>query len=105
MVEMNNLNSPQLVEAVRLWTGWGQAMMPSRNDKRLTDHFGEETAAKLLPVIKSLEDDFYASNAQFIAANLQEMEKIASEQFTQKHPTVSDEIVKALAWCYTFDFK
>ncbi len=80
-------------------------MMPSRNDKRLTDHFGEEIAAKLLPIIKSLEDDFYDSDAQFTAANLQVMEKIASEQFKQKHPTVSDKIVKAFAWCYTFDFR
>jgi len=36
---------------------------------------------------------------------LQEMERQASEQFKQRHPTVADEIVKAFAWCYTFDFK
>ena len=34
MVEMNNLKSPQLIEAVRVWTGWGQSMMPSRDDAR-----------------------------------------------------------------------
>lgn len=105
MVEMNNLNSPQLIEAVRVWTGWGQSAMPSRSDKRLADHYGESLAVKLLPLIKSLEDDFYASDARLVAANLQEMEKLASEQFRQKHPTVAEEIVKAFAWCYTFDFK
>ena len=105
MVEINNLSSPQLVEAVRLWTGWGQSVMPNRNDKRVVDRFGEEDAAKLLPLIKSLEDDFYASDAQLVAANLQEMEKLASEHFTRNHPTVAKEIVKAFAWCYTFDFK
>jgi hypothetical protein len=105
MVEMNNLYSPQLIEAVGFWTGWGQSAAPSRSDKRLADHLGENIAAKLLPLIKSLEDDFYASDARLIAADLQEMEKLASEQFKRKHPTVAEEIVKAFAWCYTFDFK
>ena len=105
MDEMNDLSSPQLIEAVRLWTGWGWNMMPSRDDARLTNHFGDAVAAELLPVIKSLEDDFYSSDARLVAANLQEMEKLSSEHFKQKHPAAADEIVKALAWCYTFDFK
>jgi len=80
-------------------------VMPDRNDKRLENHFGDEVAAKLLPLIKSLEDDFYSSDARFVAANMQEMERLASEQFRRKHPTVADEIVQAFAWCYSFDFK
>lgn len=105
MAEMNNLNSPQLIQAVRVWTGWGQTIMPSRDDARLANHFGNAVAAKLLPLIKSLENDFYSSHARFVAANLQEAEKLASEQFKRKYPGVSDEIVKVFAWCYTFDFK
>ncbi len=105
MVQINNLSSAQLVEAVRLWTGWGQSIMPSRNDKRVVDRFGEDAAAKLLPVMKSLEDDFYASDAQLVAVSPQEMEKLACEHFKRKHPTVAEEIVNAFAWCYTFDFK
>lgn len=105
MVEINKLSSPQLIEAVRLWTGWGQSTVPNRNDKRVLDRFGEEDAVKLLPLIKLLDEDFYASDAQLIAANLQEMERLASEHFKRKHPTVAEEIVIAFAWCYTFDFK
>jgi hypothetical protein len=105
MVEMNNLNSPQLVEAVRLWTGWGLGVMPSRDDARLARKFGDKVAAKLLPVIKSLEEDFYSSDARLVATDLQEMGRMASEQFKRKHPTVAEEIVEAFAWCYTFDFK
>ncbi len=105
MGEMTNLNSPQLIEAVHVWTGWGRSAMPSRNDQRVADHFGVQAAAKLLPLIKSLEDDFYVSDARLSAANLQEMERLASEQFRQKHPTAAEEIVKAFAWCYTYDFK
>ena len=105
MEEMNQLNSPQLIEAVHVWTGWGQSMSPSRSDKRLAERFGEKTAAKFLDLIKALEDDFYSSDARLVAANLQEMERQASEEFKRKHPTVADEIVKVFAWCYTFDFK
>ncbi len=79
--------------------------MPYRDDKRLINRFGDDLAAKLLPLIKSLEEDFYSSDAQFTATNLQEMERLASEQFKRMHPTISDEIVKAYAWCYTFDFR
>ena len=42
MVEMNNLNSPQLVEAVRVWTGWGLSITPSPDDARLARQFGDE---------------------------------------------------------------
>ena len=105
MAEIGTLHSPLLIEAIRLWTGWGQSTIPSRDDKRLVDHFGEAVAAKLLPLIKSLENDFYSSDARLAAFNLQEMEKMASEHFRRKHPTVAEEIVKTFAWCYTFDFK
>lgn len=105
MVEMNNLNSPHLIEAVRIWTGWGQSAAPNRHDKRLADHFGENVAAKLLALIKFLEDDFYSSDARLTATDLHDVEKLASEQFKRRHPTVAEEIVKAFAWCYTFDFK
>jgi len=105
VVEMNNLSSPELTEAVRLWTGWGESMMPTRNDNRLAERFGSEVASRLLSLIKSLEDDFYSSDARFVATSLEEMEKLACEHFRQKHPSVADEIAKAFAWCYTFDFK
>jgi hypothetical protein len=105
MVEMNTLKSPQMIEAVRIWTGWGQGMAPNRDDARLAEQLGNQTAAEVLPLIKSLEDDFYSSNARIIASDLQEMEKLAAEDFKRKYPYVPDEIVKAFAWCYTFDFK
>ena len=104
-LEMDVFRSPQFVEAVRLWVGHGENMAPSRSDKRVTDRFGNELGSKMLPVMKSLETDFYSSDARFVAPNLQEMGTMASEQFKRLHPTVPDEIVKTFAWCYTFDFK
>jgi len=105
MGQIDDLNSQQLIDAVKVWTGWGQSAAPNRSDKRVADYFGEESAARLLPLIKSLEDDFYSSDARLVAVNLQEMEKLASQHFQRKYPSMVDEIVKAFAWCYTFDFK
>lgn len=79
--------------------------MPSRDEGRVVQHFSEADAARLLATIKRLEADFYESDAHLTAANLQEMESLASESFRLKHPSAADEIVKTLAWCYTFDYK
>jgi hypothetical protein len=102
---MNNFNSPEFIEAVQLWTGWGRSVAPSRDEKRLVARFGQDAAPKLLALIQSLEDDFYSSDARLVAASRQEMERLSSEQFKRKHPEIADEIAKAFAWCYTFDFK
>jgi hypothetical protein len=104
MGEMNYC-SPELAEAVRIWTGWGSTSAPNRDEGRVAQRYGPMTAAKLMPVIKSLEDEFYASDARFTAADLAEMATLASEQFIRKHPGIDKDIVDALAWCYTFDFK
>ena len=69
------------------------------------ERFGEKDTAKLLPLIRTLKEDFYASDAHVVAASLQEMGNMASEDFKRKHPGVAEDIVKAFAWCYTFDFK
>ena len=102
---MDKIENHQLVEAVLLWTGWKREMKPRRDDSTLIDRFGHERAGKLLAVIKSLEDAFYSSDAKYSAANLQEMESISIQQFKEKHPGLPDEVAKAFAWCYTFDFK
>lgn len=105
MVKVNDWKSPLLVEAVLVWTGWGREIRPTRNVSALTNHFGAEVASELLPVIKFIADEFYATDAKYVAADLEEMERMAVTDFKMKYPSVAEEIVKALAWCYTFDFK
>ena len=92
-------------EAIVVWTGFGRSSWPSRNDELIARHFGHETAAMLLPIIRRLEDDFYASDARHTASDLAEMARISSQQFKAKYPDVPDDAVRALAWCYTFDYK
>ncbi len=105
MEKVNDLNSPLLIEAVVTWTGWGQTPKPRRMDSCVADRFGAEAAAILLPIVKSLEEEFYSSDAKNVAADIQEMERLSAEQFRRKHPEIGDEIVNAFSWCYTYDFK
>lgn len=67
--------------------------------------YGAEGAAELLPRIRELKDDFYVSDARFTVADLRQMGDVAAEQFRKAHPEVGEDAVKALAWCYTYDFK
>ena len=62
-------------------------------------------ATRLLPLIKALEDDFYRSGASLAADSLSEMTTLAIADFKRIHPELPDEIAKAFAWCYTFDFR
>ena len=76
-------------------------MWPSRDDSMLTTTFGNEIAAE----VKALEDDFYASGARLHVADPKAMAATAEAEFRSKHPEISDDAVRALGWCYTFDYK
>lgn len=105
MDPLNVSVEPILSEALVVWTGWGRTTRPVRDENLVVQEFGAEQAVVLLPRITQLEDEFYASDARFTAADLREMGEVAAAQFRSKHSEVSEEAVKALAWCYTFDYK
>ncbi len=105
MGALSRWESPEFAEAVMLWTGYGRAMWPSRDDAVVVARFGAEAASELLPALKSLIDEFYRSDARFAAADLVEMGRMASEEFKAAYPQVADEVLRALEWCYTFDYK
>lgn len=105
MVKMTSEECRRVGEAIVVWSGWGRSSWPSRDDELLVKHFGRDAAAKLLPIIRELENDFYSSDARHTAADLAEMASISSKQFMTKHPDLPDDAVRALAWCYTFDYK
>lgn len=86
MDKMNDFESSLVVKAVLVWTGWGRDVMPRRDDSLLVEHFGVEAAAKLLPVVKSLENDFYSSDARYVAVDLKEMKSWLQSNFERKTP-------------------
>ena len=98
------VNSTKLVDAMRIWSGWG-GMAPNRDESRLRHQLGAADAEVLLPLIRRLEEDFYSSDAHYVARDIAEMAKLAKDDFIRMHPTAADEIAVILAWCYTFDFR
>jgi hypothetical protein len=100
------MTTPELQsEAIVVWTGWKQTAWPARDERRLVEHFGRLAAAELLPVVRQLADEFYASDAHSRFADLAEMGSAAGERFKRMHPEISDEAINAFVWCYTFDYR
>jgi len=105
MASFNSNAHPQLAEAFVVWTGKGTSSIPKRNDERLIAYFGAKVAQALLPIIKSLEKDFYAAAKQNISRDLNEMIDAASATFRRMHPDISEDVVKILDWCCSFDWR
>ena len=94
-----------LSRAVVVWAGWGQTMHPVRDASRLVKEYGPELASDLTPQIQQLADVFYASEAKFTIGDLKLMSEVAASEFRAVHPEISDDAVRALAWCYTYDYR
>lgn len=105
MDKIDPSNIALLTEAVVLWTGWGTDPMPKRDDLSLTKRFGSEIAAKLLADLKTLEKQFYKSDAWKVAKDLNEMSRMAIDDFKKHTPEIPEAVSQAFAWCYTFDYK
>jgi hypothetical protein len=105
MASLRSNAHPLLTEAFAVWTGRGVSPMPNRNDERLIAYFGAKVAHDLLPIIKSLEKDFYAVAKENISRDLNEMIDAASATFRRMHPDVSEDVVKILDWCCSFDWR
>lgn len=105
MEKMTTVDAKQLVEAAALWSGIGMSPMPSRDWTRVIKRFGEVNAKPLIDKLKSLEDDFYATDAHRYAKDVSEMGQMAADDFRLKHPRIPDDIVNVFIWCYTYDFR
>lgn len=104
MVPMNHFPEG-LVDAVRIWAGWGIMPAPNRSEARLKSRYGEGRGAELLLLIKSLEADFYSSTAHLAAKDLKEMATVSFAEFRGRHPEMPPEVAEVFAWCYTFDYR
>lgn len=94
-----------VTRAIVVWLGWGRAAWPDRNEASLVAEFGTDVAVDVLPEVRRLERDFYASDARRVAADLSTMGDQAAAEFRARHPEIGAEAVEALAWSYTFDYR
>ena len=103
MVTMTPGEWQMVGSAIVAWSGWGHAPWPLRDDRLVARRFGEQAAALLLPLLRAVVAEFYSSDARATAIDLTEMERLCVAHFSGKHPELSQDAVRALAWCYTFD--
>ena len=104
MEKVKRSDADRVSEALVIWEG----PIPSfRHDgeRALAARFGAQGAAELLPIVRALHDEFFASDARDVAANLEEMGDRAIADFKRKHPEISAEALNVLANHYTFAFK
>jgi hypothetical protein len=94
-----------LTKAVVLWTGHGIRSWPHHDDAALVQEFGEARGLDLLVALRSLEADFYDTDAHLTEANLQAMTNRASQEFRSRHPHIPSAVLDALAWCYSYDYR
>jgi hypothetical protein len=94
-----------LSDAIVVWTGYGRASWPSRDDASLIARWGEDLARDLLPEVLRADREFSESDARFTVADLVAMGEVAAERFRELRPELTESAVRALAWCYTFDNK
>ncbi|MEZ5654250.1 MAG: hypothetical protein R3E87_27255 [Burkholderiaceae bacterium] len=105
MVEMRREDWHLLGRALVLWARPPGARYPQRSDQRVLDEFGVEVGSWLVPIIKKLADDYYATDAQWTVRDLGEAGRVASDAFMARNPHVPLEAVRTLEWCFTWDFK
>lgn len=105
MPDYHGIDTDVLAKAVVAWTGYGSAAWPQQKDRAIADLFSEQDSIQLLAAVKTLERDFFQSQAYKTAANLSEMHDAAIADFRHLHPELPDIIGKALGWCYSYDYK
>jgi hypothetical protein len=105
MGDTHAVDEDDLTRAVVLWTGRGSKSWPHRDDAALVREFGESRGLDLLKAARSLEADFYSSEAHLTEPDLETMTARASAEFRSRHPDAPSALVDALAWCYSFDYK
>jgi hypothetical protein len=99
------MEAPSISEAVIIWTGYDKSARPSPGDSHLIERFGADVPLELITEVHRLYEEFYASDARLTSRDIMEMGRQASDRFRGLHPEIHEDAVKALAWCYTFDFK
>jgi hypothetical protein len=93
-----------LSEAILVWYGHRRSGAPNCDDMRVFWRYGL-ASIELLPALRALRTEFYESDARLVTGDVAEMGRLASAEFRQRHPEISDAAIDALANLYAFDYK
>lgn len=93
MRDTHAMDQNDLTRAAVLWTGRGRRSWPHRDDAALVREFGEARGLDLLLALRSLEADFYTTDAHLTEPDPQTMTDRAATEFRSRHR------------CYSSDYK
>ncbi len=96
----------ELGEAIVVRSGRGVSPYPTFDLGRFKRHFGEEAAARLLPVADAMAKEFHKCDA-WLRPGLSPLEqmRVAEREFAEKYPDMPEEAVRALGWSYSYNYK
>jgi hypothetical protein len=92
-----------LSEAIVAWTGYGEGAWPKRDEERVRERFGTAEADRLLPMVRDVERECWASRAHQTAPDLAEMATVAAGHLRERFPHLGHDAIEAVVWTYTFD--
>ena len=93
----------QVAEALVVWSSEGSSPYPRRNPAAVLERYGQTEGTRLLTIIQQLERDYFSCTARNYAMTLDELRRIAKEEFVAKYPDLPVEGLKVLDWCYSYD--
>ena len=92
-------------DAVVTWIKGSDRPFPSTDHAQVEARYGAATAVRLLPVLRQLEADCFASDAAHRGADIADVAALAESDFRAAHPELSVEAAQALANLYAFNWK
>ena len=101
--EVPSYQANLLSDAVVAWVGYGEAVSPKRDDDRVRQRFGAAEAERLLPIVRAVEAECWASKAHLAAANPAAMATAAAAHLHERFPHLREDAIEAVVWAYTFD--
>lgn len=92
-------------EAVVIWVLGGEQPYPATDDARVIERYGEQTARRLLPALRRLERDCFASDAYARGYDIYEVARLAERDVRAEHPELTTAAVDALVKLYSYNWK
>jgi hypothetical protein len=97
--------SDPIGEAIVIYTGFGRSSFPRARGNDVALRFGAEAGAELKQRILLLLEELAQPVPPSEKRSRKSATEQAMEQFRPRHPELSDEALKALAWTFSFGMR
>lgn len=99
------MKTGDLSTAIVLFLGFGSASSPRKDSARLVQEFGAAQGALYETQVLSVIDEVGDIAVDWSQHSLQSAGEMVRAEMQRRHPDLSDEALRALAWKFTFDWR